>query len=107
VNATNMSIGSVGESKARAVTNYLSIDHEGEHFEKRRRKNLERLVRNEQLDEGERIKQLRVEADKIGENMQRKERELKYKKDRRLQEDTLELLLSSIQAKIGIIQMYQ
>jgi hypothetical protein len=104
VNATNMSMG---ESKTRAATNYLSIDRDGEHFEKRRRKDLERLVRNDQLNEGEKIKQLRMEAEKIGENMHRKERELKYKKDSRLQEDTLELLLSSIQAKIGIIQMYQ
>lgn len=59
------------------------------------------------MNEVEKIKQLRLEADKITENMQRKERELKYKKDSKLKEDTLELLLSSIQAKIGIIQMYQ
>lgn len=79
-----MSIGSVGESKARAATNYLSIDHDGEHVERRRRKNLEKIVLSDRIDEGEKIKQLKVEAEKISENMERKEKELKYKKDRKL-----------------------
>jgi hypothetical protein len=44
-----------------------------------------------------------MESDKIGEKIRQKEREYKHSKDVRLQSDTLELLLSSIHAKIGII----
>lgn len=39
--------------------------------------------------------------------MNQKERESKYKKDHKLKQESLDLLLSSIQAKIGIIEMYQ
>ena len=51
---------------------------------------------------------MRIESDKIDNRMEQKEKESKCNSsDKKLKQDTLELLLSSIQAKIGIIEMYQ
>ena len=92
------------------MTNYLSLDRQRDeqYYEQMRRRRLEKLKKEEGMTEAERIKQLRIESDKIDHRMEQKEKESKCNSsDKKLKQDTLELLLSSIQAKIGIIEMYQ
>lgn len=84
-----MTSGSSKDKKSRILTNYQSIDHKDEHYEKRRRKNLQKLIKNDQLTEPERIKQLQLESLKISEIMKQKEKQLKYKKDTKMKQDAL------------------
>lgn len=70
------------------TTNYLTIDrNRDEHFyEEVRRKRLAKLSKEEGISESDRIKQLKIETDKINEKMSQKEREAKHTKDHKLKQ---------------------
>lgn len=78
-----------------------------ENFEKKRRNNLQQLANCEDLTQHERIRKLKMETDKINENLRMQEKLLKYKKNEKMEDAALELLLSSIHAKMGIVNMFK
>lgn len=97
------------------ITNYLQSGKKTKReYEQIREKRIEKLINSEAADGSEkldRIKKLQMEAQKLSEEQKRKQLMVKHRgknKGNRSDEDSesLNLLLASIKAKMGIIDIY-
>ena len=70
-------------------------------------KKINKLISSKSIEKGQKLDQLKVEVDKLSERAKRKH-EISKLKNNTIENDTdMELLLSSIKAKIGIMHLYK
>ena len=91
--------------------NYLDSHRNRQDYNELRQKRIDKLIHSETADKFERIHMLQMEANKLVEEQKRQEEKIKLMKgkDSSRNEDESEsigLLMASIKAKMGIIDVY-
>ena len=106
----NQQLEEQSRSTKKAITNYLDSRRSKRQYNELRERRIDRLINSGTTEKYEKINQLQQEASKISEEQRRKKEKLKLKgKTTNFDEDEAEsvgLLLASIKAKMGIIDVY-
>ncbi len=95
----------------KSQTNYLKTRKTKQEYEQLRERRIDKLINSDTTDRSEKIMKLQVEAEKLIEEQKRKEEKLKLLKNNKKNNDqddadSTNLLLTSIKAKMGIIDLY-
>lgn len=83
----------------------LRANHTQQFYEELRRRKIESIIKSDEKGVSEKCQMLKIEADKLGEKLRQKEELARLKGDPEAKDEAAELLLSSIKAKMGIVDL--